>query len=500
MPYILALDQGTTSSRALLFEYDSNTVGSWRICAQAQQELTQYFPQPGWVEHDPAEIWRTQLDTARRVLAIAGVEPQHVAALGLTNQRETVVLWDRRTGQPVHRAIVWQDRRTSAVCERLRAEGLESWLREKTGLVPDPYFSATKIAWILDRQPGLRARAAAGELCVGTVDSWLMWNLTGGAVHATDVSNASRTLLMNLHTGAWDPELLKLFDIPAALLPTIGPSSGPIGHTLPTLFGASIPMTGVAGDQQAALFGQGCLNPGMAKNTYGTGCFLLLQTGQHAPLSRHGLLTTVAWRLGAQPLQYALEGAVFIAGAAVQWLRDQLGIIRAAGEIEALAAQVSDSAGVHFVPAFTGLGAPWWDPAARGTITGLTRGVSKAHLARATLEAIAFQTGDVVAAMAGDAGKPLTELRVDGGAATNNLLMQIQADQLGVPVIRPTIIESTALGAAMLAAYGIGLMPSTAAATSIGGTRFESTLSLADRAARQAAWHAAVRRARSHPD
>lgn len=495
MHYILALDQGTSSSRALLFD-----AGGRRV-ASAQREFTQYFPRPGWVEHDAEEIWTTQRDTAREALARAGVPAREIAAIGIANQRETVVVWERATGKPVHRAIVWQDRRTGDRCERLKKEGVEPWLRERTGLVADPYFSATKLAWLLDQVPGLRARAAAGEIAAGTIDAWLIWQLTGGKVHATDVSNASRTLLMNLRTGLWDVELLRQFDIPAALLPTIVDSSGRVGETAPEIFGAAIPIAGVAGDQQAALFGQGCVRLGQAKNTYGTGCFLLMQTGGAAPISQHGLLTTVAWRIGSEPLQYALEGSVFVAGAAVQWLRDQLGVIGSAAEIEPLARSVPDAGGVHFVPAFAGLGAPHWDSGARGIITGLTRGSTKAHLARATLEAIAFQTREVVDAMAADAGRAPVELRVDGGGSVNDLLMQIQADVLGVAVLRPAFTETTALGAARLAGLAVGAFDASTGGgdgvSTVGWTRFEPTLNAEEREAQFAAWKQAVARARS---
>ncbi|HTL52627.1 MAG TPA: glycerol kinase GlpK [Planctomycetota bacterium] len=493
MTYILALDQGTTSSRALVFD------DARRICGVAQQEFTQHFPQPGWVEHDAREIWQTQLATAREAIAKAGIAARQLAAIGIANQRETVVLWDRATGEPVHRAIVWQDRRTTPACEKLRAGGLAPMLTAKTGLVPDPYFSATKLAWLLDAIPGLRARAEAGQIAAGTIDSWLIWNLTGGKVHATDVTNASRTLLMNLRTGAWDAELLKLFRIPVALLPAIVPSSGVVTACSPELFGVPIPIAGIAGDQQAALFGQGCLTPGLAKNTYGTGCFLLMQAGATVPVSHHGLLSTVAWKLGDQPLQYALEGAVFVAGAAVQWLRDQLGLIRTAAEIEALAQSVPDAGGVHFVPAFAGLGAPFWDPVARGLITGLTRGTNKGHIARATLEAIAFQTRDVVLAVSADAPHPLSELRVDGGGSVNDLLMQIQADALGVPVLRPAVTETTALGAALLAGLAVGVYagPEALARGWTAAARFEPTGTKALREQRHADWRRAVQRARS---
>jgi glycerol kinase len=455
MPYVLALDQGTTSSRALVFD------AAGRVAALAQREFGQSFPRPGWVEHDPEEIWESQLAVAR--LALAQLPPgaeSEVLALGITNQRETTLVWERATGRPVFPAIVWQDRRTAERCAELKARGLEPLVRARTGLVLDPYFSGTKLGWILDEVPDARARAEAGELAFGTVDSWLLWKLTGGALHATDPSNASRTLLFDLARGDWDDELLGLFGVPRAMLPAIVPSSGVIGETAPGLFGRPIPIAGVAGDQQAALFGQVCVRPGMAKCTYGTGSFLLLNTGDRPTPSAHGLLTTAAWRIGDRT-DYALEGSVFIAGALVQWLRDGLGVIRSAAEVEALAASVPDAGGVVLVPAFAGLGAPHWDPRARGTILGLTRGTTAAHLARAALEAIAFQAVEVLRAMEADAGVALGELRVDGGAAANNLLLQIQADLLGTPVVRPRMLETTALGAAYLAGLAVGVWPDT---------------------------------------
>jgi glycerol kinase len=450
MKCILALDQGTTSSRAIVFGADG------AILPTAQQELRQIYPQPGWVEHDPADIWRDQLAVARAALERAGLRAADIAAIGITNQRETVVLWERATGRPLHNAIVWQDRRTADVCARLKADGAEEGVRRKTGLVLDPYFSAAKLAWLLDRIPGARERAHRGELAAGTIDSWLAWNLSGGRLHVTDPSNASRTSLFDIHKGEWDAELLALFDVPRQLLPRIVPSSALCGETAPELFGAPIPIGGMAGDQQAALFGQACHDAGMAKNTYGTGCFLLMHTGSQAFDSRNGLITTCAAQTGID-LEYALEGSVFIAGAVVQWLRDGLGLIRSAGEIEALAAAVPDAGGAIFVPAFAGLGAPHWNPHARGTLVGLTRGTTAAHIARAALEAIAFQSAELVEAMAADCGRPLAELRVDGGAAANGLLMQFQADLLGVPVVRPRILETTALGAAYLAGLAAGV-------------------------------------------
>ena len=449
MPTVLALDQGTTSSRAILFD------GTGHPVASAQQEFTQHFPQPGWVEHDPEEIWTTQLATARD--ALANEDVSDVAALGITNQRETTVVWDRATGEPIHNAIVWQDRRTADLCAQLKADGYEDAVRARTGLVLDPYFSGTKLAWILDHVDGARDRAEAGELAFGTIDTWLLWKLTGGRVHATDVTNAGRTLLFDIHQLEWSTEQLDLLRVPSAVLPNVLPSSGHFGETDPELLGSAIPITGIAGDQHAALFGQRCTQPGMAKNTYGTGCFLLYNTGTEAITSSNGLLTTLAWQLDGEPAQYALEGAVFVAGAAVQWLRDELAIIDSASEVEALAASVPDSDGVVMVPAFTGLGAPHWDPYARGAIFGLTRGTSTAHIARATLDGVAHQSADLLEAMTADAGQPLAELRVDGGMTLNSLLMQTQADLLGVSVVRPDASETTALGAAFLAGLGAGV-------------------------------------------
>ncbi len=452
MPYILALDQGTTSSRAIVFDLEG------RPQAMAQQEFMQHFPQPGWVEHDPMEIWQTQLQVAREAIQRAAIPPSEIVALGITNQRETTVLWERATGRPVHRAIVWQDRRTATICDELRRTGYEEVFRQKTGLVLDAYFSGTKVKWLLENVPGLRERAGKGELCFGTIDSWLIYNLTGGKVHATDVSNASRTLLFNLHTLRWDEHLLGILGIPKALLPEVRPSAGLLGESVPELLGAAIPISGVAGDQQAALFGQACFTPGMAKNTYGTGCFLLMNTGGEQVASQRGLLTTVAWQLEGEKAEYALEGSVFVAGAVVQWLRDGLGIIRHSSEVESLAARVTSTDGVYLVPAFVGLGAPYWDAYARGTLIGLTRGTTAAHIARAALEAIAYQSRDVLEAMEADSGLRLSELRVDGGASTNDLLMQFQADILGTPVVRPQVTETTAMGAAYLAAVGVGLL------------------------------------------
>jgi glycerol kinase len=447
MTYILALDQGTTSSRAIVFD----RAGS--IVAAAQKEFPQIFPKPGWVEHDPLDIWSTQAGVAAEALTKAGASAADVAAIGITNQRETTVVWDRATGQPIGNAIVWQDRRTASICDRLRARKLDRLIRRKTGLVIDAYFSATKVQWILKNVKGARARANAGALAFGTVDSWLVWNLTGGKVHVTDVSNASRTMLFDITKGEWDDELLKIFEVPRSMLPQVRSSSEIYGQT--TLLGASIPIAGIAGDQQAALFGQVCTKPGMVKNTYGTGCFMLMNTGTKPIASKNNLLTTVAWRVGNRT-EYALEGSIFIAGAVVQWLRDGLDFFRTSAEVEALAASVADTGGVYLVPAFAGLGAPHWDQYARGTMVGLTRGTTKAHIARAALEGIALQVMDVLKAMEADSGIKLKELRVDGGASANDLLMQLQADLLNVPVARPKVAETTALGAAYLAGLAVG--------------------------------------------
>jgi len=450
--FVLALDQGTTSSRAIVFDRRA------RVRGIAQQEFTQHFPQPGWVEHAPADLWETTRRVALAAVGEANATGADLAAVGITNQRETTLLWDRRTGRPVAPAIVWQDRRTAPLCAALRRRGLEPLFRERTGLLLDPYFSGTKLAWLLQHVPGARRRAARGELAFGTVDSWLLWKLTRGKLHATDVTNASRTLLLNLRTGEWDDELLRALDIPRELLPSVRASSEVLGHVeaIPALRG--VPISGVAGDQHAALFGQACFRPGLAKNTYGTGCFLLLHTGRKPVVSKNQLLTTIAWRLGADgPLEYALEGGVFIGGAVVQWLRDGLGLITRSAEVEALAARVPDNGGVYLVPAFTGLGAPHWDPAARGAIVGLTRGSTGAHLARAALESIAYQSADLLRAMEADAKLRLRELRVDGGATANDALMQFQSDLLRVPVIRPRVTETTALGAAYLAGLAVGV-------------------------------------------
>ena len=447
--YILALDQGTTSSRAILFDR------SGAIRGVAQREFRQIFPQPGWVEHDPQEIWSSQAGVAAEVLAGANLAASDIAAIGVANQRETTIVWDRRTGKPIHNAIVWQDRRTAGMCDRLREAGHADLIRSRTGLVVDAYFSGTKVRWLLDHVDGARAKAERGELAFGTVDSWLIWNMTAGRVHITDPTNASRTLLYNIRTNEWDDELLDILGVPRSLLPDVRSSSEEYAKTSERAFMPNIPIAGIAGDQQAALFGQVCTKPGMVKNTYGTGCFLLMQTGEQAVESKHHLLTTVAWRIGDRT-EYALEGSVFIAGAVVQWLRDGLGIIQSSSDVESLARSVPDNGGVYFVPAFTGLGAPHWDPYARGAIVGLTRGATGGHLARAALESIAFQTADLIRAMEADAGIRLAELRVDGGATANNLLMQFQSDLLGVPAVRPRIAETTALGAAYLAGLATG--------------------------------------------
>ena len=447
--YILALDQGTSSSRAIVFDHEGN------IRSVAQQEFTQYFPQPGWVEHNPMEIWSSEAAVMAQAISEIGIGGLDIAAIGITNQRETTIVWDARTGVPVYNAIVWQDRRTSAFCDSLKERGVVDKIREKTGLIIDAYFSGTKIKWILDNVPGAREKAEAGELRFGTVDSWLVWQLTRGEVHITDVSNASRTMLFNIHTLEWDQELLDLLDIPRSMMPAVKSSSEVYGHTKTTIFAHEVPIAGIAGDQQAALFGQMCTEPGAVKNTYGTGCFLLMNTGSKPILSRNNLLTTVAWKIG-DTVNYALEGSIFVGGSVVQWLRDGLGVIRSSSEVEALAASVADNGGVYFVPALTGMGAPYWDQYAHGVICGITRGTTAAHIARAALEGIAFQTMDIVQAMEKDAGVPLAELKVDGGASRNNLMMQFQADILGADVVRPVVTETTAMGAAYLAGLAVG--------------------------------------------
>jgi len=488
---ILALDQGTTSSRAIVFDH------AGAMLAAAQQEFRQIFPQAGWVEHDPQEIWQTQLATAREALAKAGLQATDLAAIGITNQRETTLVWDRKTGAPIHNAIVWQDRRTARFCDELRHAGHADMVQQKAGLVIDAYFSASKLRWLLDHVPGARDRARHGELAFGTVDTWLLWNLTGGALHVTDPSNASRTMLYNLHTGVWDDELLRLFDVPREVLPNIRSSSEVYGRTAPGLFEAPVALAGIAGDQQAALFGQNCFTRGLAKNTYGTGCFMLMNIGTKPAPSKHQLLTTVAWQEGGRT-DFALEGSVFIGGAVVQWLRDGLGLVKSSAEIEALAAAVPDCGGVYLVPAFAGLGAPHWDQYARGTMTGLTRGTTAGHVARAALEGIAFQVADVLAVMRQDSGIAMNQLRVDGGACANNLLMQFQADILQVPVVRPRVIETTALGAAYLAGLAVNFWRNrdeVQRAWQVDRT-FEPRLSADQAAHRQSRWAEALNRAR----
>ncbi len=492
MTYLLALDQGTSSSRSIVFDEQGH------IVAIAQHELPQIYPRPGWVEHDPMEIWRTQLATAREALAKSGLKAADIRALGITNQRETTVVWNRKTGQPIHHAIVWQDRRAEATCARLREDGKAGLIQAKTGLLVDAYFSGTKLKWLLDNVPQARAQAARGELAFGTIDSWLIWQLTGGKVHATDVTNASRTMLFNVHTNAWDDELLALLDIPEGLMPRVLPSSTHYGDVLPDLLGGAVPIGGVAGDQQSALFGQACFKEGMAKNTYGTGCFMLMHTGNKFQTSHNGLLTTSAAQVTPQT-EFALEGSVFVGGAVVQWLRDGLNAIQGSGEVQALAQSVPDSGGVMMVPAFTGLGAPYWQPDARGTITGLTRGTTLAHIARAALESIAYQSAALLQAMSRDAvaagAAPVAELRVDGGACINDLLMQLQADLLGIPVVRPEVTETTALGAAYLAGLSSGVYASTAELSAMWRAErtFLPTLSTDRAAALMARWEHAVR-------
>lgn len=494
MTYLLALDQGTSSSRSIIFDRDGH------IVAMSQREFRQIYPQPGWVEHDPKEIWDTQLATAKEVLQKAKLQAKDIASIGITNQRETTLVWNRKTGEPVYNAIVWQDRRAEPTCAEFRERGLEPLFREKTGLIIDAYFSGTKLKWILDHVPGAREAAQKGELAFGTVDTWLMWQLTGGKAHVTDVSNASRTLMLDVRSNTWDDELLKVLGVPRNMLPEVKPSSHLFAHTLPDLLGASLPIGGVAGDQQSALFGQACFRPGLAKNTYGTGCFMLMHTGTTFQLSTNGLVTTSASQPTATP-EFALEGSVFIGGAVVQWLRDGLNAIKASGEVQQLAESVPDSGGVMFVPAFTGLGAPYWKADARGAIVGLTRGTTVAHIARAALESIAFQSAALLQAMSRDAvaagGSPVAELRVDGGACVNNLLMQIQADLLGIPVVRPKVIETTALGAAYLAGLSSGVYKSLdelSAQWQVDRT-FRPTLPRERAQERMAQWEHAVRMA-----
>jgi glycerol kinase len=492
--FVVALDQGTTSSRAIVFDHRGS------VRSIAQREFTQIYPEPAWVEHDPREIWASQLAVVVEALSRAGIEPGDVAALGITNQRETSIVWNRETGEPVHNAIVWQDRRTAGACRKLVADGREPMIQAKTGLVADAYFSATKIGWVLDNIPGARRDARDGKLAAGTVDSWLLWQLTGGELHATDVTNASRTMLYDIHDHEWDDELLELFDIPREILPEVAPSSRRLGEAVPEPL-RGIPIGGVAGDQQAALLGQACIDPGMAKCTYGTGCFVLMNAGRTAPRSAERLITTVAWDLDPG-MAYALEGSVFTGGAVVQWLRDGLGVIASAEEIERLAATVEDSGGVFFVPAFTGLGAPHWDPDARGLIAGLTRGATAGHVARAALEGIAYQVADVLDAMRADAGTAITELRVDGGAAANDLLMQFQADLLGVPVVRPALGETTALGAAFLAGLATGIWDGPEELRELGEVdrRFEPAMGRDEAHSLRRGWSAALDRARSRAE
>ena len=488
--YMMALDSGTTSNRCILFDR------AGRIVSVAQREFTQYFPQPGWVEHDANEIWATLLGVAVEAMQMAGAAAADIAAIGITNQRETTIVWDKATGEPVHHAIVWQCRRTSEYCDELRARGLTARFREKTGLVLDAYFSATKLHWLLENVPGVRERAAKGELLFGTVETWLIWKLTGGRAHVTDYSNASRTMLFNINTLDWDEEILAELNIPRSMLPKPLPSSGLFGTTDPSLLGGEIPITGAAGDQQAALFGQTCFQPGEAKNTYGTGCFLLMNTGEKPVFSQNGLVTTIAWGLG-EKVTYALEGSIFVAGAAIQWLRDEMKLIANAAESEAVAQEVADTNGCYVVPAFTGLGAPYWDQYARGAIVGLTRGCNRAHIVRATLDSLTYQTYDVLNAMRADSGIALASLKVDGGASANNYLMQTQADVIGAPVLRPTCVESTAMGAAYLAGLAVGFWRDQAEIRKIWAVdrTFEPQLDAKSRDARLHGWHRAVQRA-----
>ena len=488
--YMMALDSGTTSNRCILFDR------AGRIVSVAQREFTQYFPRPGWVEHDANEIWATLLGVAVEAMQMAGAAAADIAAIGITNQRETTIVWDKATGEPVHHAIVWQCRRTSEYCDELRGRGLTARFREKTGLVLDAYFSATKLHWLLENVPGVRERAAKGELLFGTVETWLIWKLTGGRAHVTDYSNASRTMLFNINTLDWDEEILAELNIPRSMLPKPLPSSGLFGTTDPSLLGGEIPITGAAGDQQAALFGQTCFQPGEAKNTYGTGCFLLMNTGEKPVFSQNGLVTTIAWGLG-EKVTYALEGSIFVAGAAIQWLRDEMKLIANAAESEAVAQEVADTNGCYVVPAFTGLGAPYWDQYARGAIVGLTRGCNRAHIVRATLDSLTYQTYDVLNAMRADSGIALASLKVDGGASANNYLMQTQADIIGAPVLRPTCVESTAMGAAYLAGLAVGFWRDQAEIRKIWAVdrTFEPQLDAKSRDARLHGWHRAVQRA-----
>lgn len=492
MTHLLALDQGTTSSRAIVFD------DAGAIVAIEQQEFKQSYPQPGWVEHDPEEIWTSQIEVAEAVLATAKLKPSDIAALGITNQRETTVVWDRATGEPIHPAIVWQDRRTADVCQKLRSAGHLETVKKKTGLLLDPYFSGTKIAWILDQVPQARQLAAEGKLACGTIDTWLIWKLTGGNLHITDASNASRTLLMDIHAGDWDDPLLEIINVPRNILPEIRSSSEVYAEVDASLPLAGIKIGGIAGDQQSALFGQTCFDIGATKNTYGTGCFMLMNTGRQAVASEHNMLTTIAWKINNQ-LEYALEGSVFTGGAVVSWLRDGLGIIKSSAEVESLAASVDDSGGIFIVPAFAGLGAPHWDPYARGTIVGITGGTSAAHIARAAVDSIAFQVADLIQAMRDDSGSSLSELRVDGGASVNNQLLQHQADILQIPVVRPVITESTALGAAYLAGLAAGVWPNCNQIRQQHAIdhRFEPKISADEAASQLDRWHQAVERAKS---
>lgn len=489
---ILALDQGTTSCRAILFDHCGNIIGS------ASREFRQIYPQPGWVEHDPEEIWQCQVEVIHRVLKDHNMNVEEIAAIGITNQRETIVVWDRETGKPIGNAIVWQCRRTASICEGLKARGLEETIRNKTGLVIDAYFSGTKIKWILDRYPEIRERAQKGEILAGTMDTWLIWNLTGGTSHVTDYSNASRTMIYNIHELCWDEELLKVLGIPSAMLPKVKPSSGYLGTTKSELFGKAIPITGAAGDQQSALFGQACFGMGEAKNTYGTGCFLLMNTGDKKILSSHNLLTTIAWGIGGR-IEYALEGSIFVAGAAIQWLRDEMGLIQSAAESEELAMAVPDTQGVFMVPAFVGLGAPYWDMYARGSMFGITRGANRNHVVRAVLESIAYQTRDILSVMEEDSGIKLSSLKVDGGASANNFLMQFQSDILGVNVIRPANLETTAQGAAFLAGLEAGLWQDKNEIQKVWsvGKAFSPEMDFDDRNALYQRWKRAVNSCRS---
>lgn len=493
--FILSIDQGTTSSRAIVFDHAGKMAGV------AQKEFTQIFPKPGWVEHDPMEIWESQLSVLKEALSNAGVQASELAAIGITNQRETAVVWDRISGEPICNAIVWQDRRTASFCDELKSRGLDEMIRDKTGLVIDAYFSATKWRWILENVPGARERAEQGELAIGTIDSWLIWKLTGGRVHVTDVTNASRTMLYNIHSLEWDSEMLELFGIPRDVLPAVRSSSEVYGEVSPEFLPSPVPIAGIAGDQQAATFGQMCLSPGSVKNTYGTGCFMLYNTGEKPVKSENSLITTIAWQINGKTI-YALEGSIFIAGAVVQWLRDGLGLIKSSSDIEELAESVEDNGGVYFVPAFTGLGAPYWDPYARGMIAGLTRGVTSGHIARAALESIAFQVKDVMSAMEDDAGIKIKELKVDGGAVVNNLLMQFQADLIDIPVIRPECTETTALGAAYLAGLAVGFWQNIEEIEAQWSAErsFSSSIGKEEQSELMSGWEKAVGRSRSWSD